>query len=202
MPRKRVLDEMKQREVCALVAAGCGFEAAAHYVGCNSRTIRREALRDADFYERLRQAELRAGLGPLDALRKASQTHWRAAAWFLERTQPNRFGRRNLGKFTERQFSAMVGHTWAIVIEEVKDPEVLARIQDRLSDMEYEELKDTWAAHASRPDVHRRIQQMIDERKRMFPPPPASEPQPESHSALMNSNQDTDLKQQDAELEP
>ncbi len=202
MPRKRVLDEGKQREVCALVSAGCGMELAAQYVGCNARTIRREALRDADFYERLRQAELRASLSPLDALRKASQTHWRAAAWFLERTQPNRFGRRNLQKYTERDLAEMIRRFSAIVIEEVKDAAVLVRINDRLSDLEYEELKDTWAAHASRPDVHRRIQQMIDERKRMFPPPPASEPQPESHSALMNSNQDTDLKQQDAELEP
>src|SRR3972149_5234957 len=90
MPRPCVLDDGKQREVCALVAAGCGIEVAARYVGCNPRTIRRAAMRDADFYERLRQAELAAQITPLHALRKESGSHWRAAAPLLGRAPPHR----------------------------------------------------------------------------------------------------------------
>src|SRR3972149_3390604 len=95
MPRPRALDELKRREICALVSAGCGIAEAARYVGCNPVTIRREAPRNAEFHEPLRNADLRAELSPLQALRQAAHTHWRAAAWFLERTQPDRFGRRN-----------------------------------------------------------------------------------------------------------
>jgi hypothetical protein len=179
MPRQRALDAVKQREVCALISVGCGVEMAARYVGCSARTIRREALRDAVFYEELRQAELRANLTPLDALGKAAQRHWRAAAWFLERTQPTRFGRRNQGKYTERQFAAATNRLHKIVLEEVTDRAVLERIAHRFEDLEYEELVETWAAHASRPDVHRRIRRMSEQRRAMVAPPPRSAPDPQ-----------------------
>ena len=32
--RPRALDEVKRREVCALISAGCGVEGAARFVGC------------------------------------------------------------------------------------------------------------------------------------------------------------------------
>jgi hypothetical protein len=60
--RPRALDEVKRREVCALVAAGCGLEWASRYVGCSARTVRREALRNEDFHEQLRRCELAAAL--------------------------------------------------------------------------------------------------------------------------------------------
>ena len=41
--RPRFLDDEKRRQVCALISAGCNVHIAAHYVGCNSITIRREA---------------------------------------------------------------------------------------------------------------------------------------------------------------
>ena len=54
--RPRALDEVKRREVCrTLMAAGCGLEWASRYVGCSARTVRREALRNEDFHEPLRE---------------------------------------------------------------------------------------------------------------------------------------------------
>lgn len=94
--RPRALDEPKRREICALISAGCGFDGAARYVGCATSTIRREASRNADFNEQLRQANLAAELIPLNALRRAASTHWRAAAWLLERTNTQRFARQNV----------------------------------------------------------------------------------------------------------
>ena len=91
--RKRVLDDVKRSEVCALISVGCSVDAAARYVGCNPSTIRRESARNLDFHEQLRRAELAAELQPLHALRRAAATHWRAAAWFLERTRPAQFAR-------------------------------------------------------------------------------------------------------------
>ncbi|TWT78043.1 hypothetical protein Pla123a_18430 [Posidoniimonas polymericola] len=85
MGRPRVLDEGKQREVCALLTSGMTFGEAAAYVGCCEKTIRREQRRDEDFDERVRRARMAARLGPLQAVRQAAATHWRAAAWLVDR---------------------------------------------------------------------------------------------------------------------
>jgi IS30 family transposase len=63
-----VLDEAKQREVCALISAGCSIQAAASYVGCAPNTIRREIDRNSKFGQRYREARLQAQLSPLQAL--------------------------------------------------------------------------------------------------------------------------------------
>lgn len=82
--RPTVLDEVKQREICALLSAGCSVQHAAEYVGCSARTIRRCADRDDAFRERLRRAEAGIRLSALETVRRAAATHWRAAAWLLE----------------------------------------------------------------------------------------------------------------------
>jgi hypothetical protein len=186
MPRQRALDAVKQREVCALISVGCGMDVAARFVGCSVRTIRRELLRDAEFYEQLRQAELRANLAPLDALCKAAQRHWRAAAWFLERTQPVRFGRRYQGKYTERQVAGIISRIHQIVREEVADRAVLERIATRFDDLEFDELQETWAAYASRPDVHQRYRRMLEQRRPM-PALPGDAPDPGPYGADVDS---------------
>ncbi|MDZ4658827.1 MAG: hypothetical protein SH868_14725 [Bythopirellula sp.] len=91
--RPRVLDEGKRREIVALVATGYGLPGAAKYVGCTVKTIRREASRDQEFSQQLREAEMKAKMKPLRAIRYKAHTHWRAAAWLLERTEPERFGK-------------------------------------------------------------------------------------------------------------
>ena len=88
--RPRALNEDKRKQVCGLVASGCGMDHAARHVGCSVRTIRREALRNPAFGEKLRRAELAAQLQPISAVRSAASKNWRAAAWLLERTQPRR----------------------------------------------------------------------------------------------------------------
>ncbi|TWT65904.1 hypothetical protein Pla123a_48150 [Posidoniimonas polymericola] len=85
MARPRVLDEGKQREVCALLTAGMTMGEAAAYVGCCEKTIGREQTRDEGFDERVRRARMAARLGPLQAVRQAAATHWRAAAWLVDR---------------------------------------------------------------------------------------------------------------------
>lgn len=49
--RPRVLDEIKRREVCALISAGYSMAGAASYVNCSEKTIRREAERNSQFGE-------------------------------------------------------------------------------------------------------------------------------------------------------
>ena len=95
--RKRALDATKCREVCAMIAAGAGRKSAAHYVGCSVSTIRREAQRNDKFDEQLRRAEAHAEMRPLETMRDAAARDWRAAAWLLERCDPQRFGRQPKG---------------------------------------------------------------------------------------------------------
>src|ERR1700759_4664763 len=69
--RPRVLDDVKRREICALVAGGCGLREAARYVRCGINTIRREAERNPEFDEQLRRSQTYAQLCPLRAMQLA-----------------------------------------------------------------------------------------------------------------------------------
>lgn len=129
--RPRVLNEAKQREVCALVSAGCGIQEAAQYVGCAGNTIRREARRNGAFQERLREARTFAQLSALRAMRRAAARHWRAAAWMLERGDPDHFARRSPHAFRPKQARALVRDLLHILQTEIHDPLLLHRIEDR-----------------------------------------------------------------------
>ena len=94
--RPRALTEIKKREVCALLAAGGTMRFAGDYVGCSVKTIRNEADRDPEFGRDIHEAQLSAQLEPLRALRRKATTHWRAAAWLLERSRPEHFARLGL----------------------------------------------------------------------------------------------------------
>jgi hypothetical protein len=127
-----VLDEGKQREVCALISSGCSLLAAAQYVGCAPNTIRREANRDPEFGCRLREARLQAQLSPLQAMRKAANSHWRAAAWMLERADPEHFDRRPSPAFRPRQARALKHDILAVLGAEIEDPDLLVRIRKQI----------------------------------------------------------------------
>ncbi|QDU57060.1 helix-turn-helix domain-containing protein [Aeoliella mucimassa] len=87
MGRVRVLDETKKREICTLLTAGMSYQRIASYVGCSRKTIVNERRADEGFDQRLRQARVAHELNPLHAMRKFAATHWRAAAWMLEREE-------------------------------------------------------------------------------------------------------------------
>jgi hypothetical protein len=93
--RPRALDDVKRREICVLLTAGYPLVAVAEHVGCSRRTISRELARNPEFAERLRRAKIAGELEPLSTIRQAARTNWRAAAWYLERANPQRFGKRN-----------------------------------------------------------------------------------------------------------
>jgi hypothetical protein len=130
--RPRSLDEIKRREICALVSAGCDIRRAARYVRCAASTIHREAQRDPEFLEQLRRAEMAAQLHPLHTMQQAVATHWRAAAWFLERTDPERFSRRDPRNFGQKQFRALTGELVDVIYSEIVDPLVSERIVKRI----------------------------------------------------------------------
>jgi Helix-turn-helix domain len=120
--RPRTLDDGKRREICALIAGGCGLNDAARYVNCSVSTIRREAERNPDFLAQLRHSEKHARLSPLRAMQQAMGTHWRAAAWFLERAFPDRFARPEPSAFGPREAREVMKEIVDLVGTEIRDP--------------------------------------------------------------------------------
>lgn len=129
--RPRHLDEVKRREIIALVTAGCSVADAARYVGCAASTIHRERHQNEPFEKSLRQAQLDAQLEPLRAMRIAASTHWRAAAWMLERTCPDRFARRPANEFRKQKAQALISQIHAAIDDEVLTPSQNFRLKKR-----------------------------------------------------------------------
>ena len=130
--RPRVLNDFKRGQIAAIVGAGAGLSAAARYVGCSVDTIRREALRNEHFRHELREAEVRAQLTPLQAMRNAASTHWRAAAWLLERTNPQQFDRRRGPGCTPQMLHDVIDAVIDSAADEVPDPNLRDRVCRRL----------------------------------------------------------------------
>src|SRR5438105_4491044 len=94
--RPAVLTPVKQAEVCSIVALGGSRKLAARYVNCTPRTIRNTALRDPEFAEKLRKAEVSTEYDLLNVIRDAANTdakYWQAARWVLQHVYPERYNR-------------------------------------------------------------------------------------------------------------
>ncbi|WP_428305989.1 hypothetical protein [Lacipirellula sp.] len=92
--RRRVLDEAKKARLCELVALeSYTVESAAESLDVSLRTVQRERRSDQDFDHELRLA-LQQTPDPRKLMEQAARTHWRAAAWLLERTKPEEFARK------------------------------------------------------------------------------------------------------------
>ncbi len=103
--RRRMLDPEKKVELCEHVAKGAPVEDAADTVGVSLRTVQRERRLDEDFDHEL-QLSLRQTPDPLKMMQAASRTHWRAAAWLLERTDPGQYAKRPKDSASPAQFHA------------------------------------------------------------------------------------------------
>lgn len=133
--RKPVLDKIKKREIVALMTAGCSRKMAARYVGCAAQTIQNTADRDEKFAAELRRAYGNAELGLLQNIRNASKKaqYWRAAAWTLERRNPEEYAQRGPDVITVDQIARLLSQFADIIIEEVPvakyRKQILARLE-------------------------------------------------------------------------
>jgi hypothetical protein len=103
--RRRILDPEKKVELCEHVAKGATVEDAAETVGVSIRTVQRERKLDEDFDHEL-QLSLRQPPDPLKMMQRAARAHWRAAAWLLERTDPETYAKRAKNSASPAQFHA------------------------------------------------------------------------------------------------
>ena len=132
--RRPVLDEIKQREILALLSVGCSRRVAAQYVGCAPATIQNTSRRDAKFAEKLGQAACSTEIVYLKNIQKAArkEQYWRAAAWALERTMPEKYARRGPDVITVEQIALLLAQVGDILVEEVPQPKQRKKIIKRL----------------------------------------------------------------------
>jgi transposase-like protein len=142
--RPSVLDETKKQIVCALIAAGASRTAAARHVGCSRHQLYYAAQRDAIFQAQLEKAEadfevvLVARIG--EAAR--SKTQWRAAAWLLERRNPDQFRLRNPKLITPAELQIAISQVVEVLtesLEESKQAEILQRVGEVLGEFRDDE---------------------------------------------------------------
>jgi hypothetical protein len=131
--RPRSLDDAKRREIYALLTAGYSMPAAAEYVNCSRYTIRREQKRNPEFAKRVRRAAIVGQLDPLSAIRQAAKDDWRAAAWYLERTNPDRFAKRNPALIKPEDMLEQMNCLAEQMLAEVKDEDTRDRILRRMA---------------------------------------------------------------------
>lgn len=131
MPRPRLLDEQKQQDLCRLILGGFTLDAAARHVGCSVLTVRREARRNPQFGGRLQQAKFVQESNPVGTLRDAASRDWRAAAWLLERTQPQHYARRAANSFSPQEVAELLDRVCEVIGQETNDSNFSARIKRR-----------------------------------------------------------------------
>jgi hypothetical protein len=135
MGRKPLLDEIKRAQVCAILATGGSRGVAANYVGCSADTIRRTADRSLEFREALARAESQHEIQVLQRIQEATKkdTHWRAAAWVLERIYPDRYATRKPRLLTAAELSETLDRFAELVAEHVSDIETRQKLLESLA---------------------------------------------------------------------
>jgi hypothetical protein len=129
--RPRVLSAYDMSTICGLIGVGCSRRTAARYLGCSPATIINQMRRDEKFANDVRKAEVHRMVGPLQNLREQSNRSWRAAAWFLERTDREQFGRQLLEVASWQEVEKLF-HSWAdLSTESIQDPEVREQMKAR-----------------------------------------------------------------------
>ena len=117
--RPRKLDDIKKSEVVAVLTAGFTRQMAADYVGCSVPTLLNTAARDYRFANQIRQAEMHHQLAQLQTIERAGRDKWQAAAWLLERRNPDSFARRRSDGLTHEDLRATAAFVAELAFREL-----------------------------------------------------------------------------------
>ena len=121
--RPASLDEEKRAQIVALLANGSSRRVATTIVGCSPSTLTRTASRDPTFAEQLARAERNVEIEALRAIRHAAKLpcYWRAAAWLLERRNPDDFAHRPPRMFTRVEVLQVVSTVCEMLIGDMPE---------------------------------------------------------------------------------
>jgi hypothetical protein len=137
--RPCTLDDARCAEICDLVADGKSIRAVARLVGCNVKTIRRHAARNPNFGRLLATAEISARHDPLKMMRRAAGASWRAAAWLLERTDPQRYAKQPPGACRPEDLDRAFTRIMDSALSHVSDAESRSAMYESLAKIMEEE---------------------------------------------------------------
>lgn len=157
--RPRALNEDKRATVCSLIAEGASLRQAARLVDCDPNSIRREARRNDEFRRRLAQARSQASIFPLQALRQAARTNWRAALHWMERIDPQRFARPDSSIVTKREANQFVADLVESIERAVSDSRERTSLFELLSAAMPAAMRRRWDGHGSRRNLRQAMRE-------------------------------------------
>jgi hypothetical protein len=110
--------------ILAALALGASRIGAVKSVGQTAAWLRRQVAQDKKFAKEVELAEGQAETFLLDRLRESARDTqgWRAAAWLLERRNPEAFGRKSVGVYTDTDVQKFITEVLRAIVEEVRDP--------------------------------------------------------------------------------
>ena len=144
MGRPLSLTDDLQATVCASLRDGNYLETAAAVAGVTARTLRRWVQQGHDarkrkvrnryrrFIDAVEQAQAAGEAEHVGTISAARYDHWQASAWWLERTRPERFGRRDkvlVENSVREELDAALDK-----LERALPPEMMDRVLSALAD--------------------------------------------------------------------
>lgn len=108
MTRHVKLDAAKQEIFCAMVSVGCSARRAAKLCGVGESAIREREKNDPQFRERYLNAKQIREIAPLRQIKEAGGKSWRAAAWTLERLDPEEYGTKRRSSESPDQIADLI----------------------------------------------------------------------------------------------
>ena len=123
---------MNKDLLCGLVGVGLSRVRAARHVGISRSTFYRLLKREPEFASRLRQSEMQGEVLPLRQIINHGKTNWRAAAWVLERTMPDLYGRRAPFTVTHGDLMAILLAQAKLYLSDLAQTEYFDKVAERL----------------------------------------------------------------------
>ncbi len=143
--RRKVIDQRVRDLIVTLVRTGFTLKQAAEHARIGQSTLFDNLKQDSAFAKEIRDAQVYQHLFPLSRMLEHSKTSWRAAAWILERTKPDRYGRRAPRTLTQADFRMVMELVLRSAMEGVQNAEDRARVVHNVERMvgQLDEASDT-----------------------------------------------------------
>jgi hypothetical protein len=151
MPRVPKMTQEMQDQFCGMVAVGCTRRTAAHLVGCAESTVRSTLVRDEAFAKKVKAAERQREIVPLRNVHVAGQKYWRAAAWFLERLNPEVYGRRKPREITPAELAEVIDRFAEVVTARISSPEDRRAVHEGIDQIQDELRRQTESWDVAQP---------------------------------------------------
>ena len=170
MGRKVTITPEVQTQICAMIGVGCSLRAAARLTDSRESTVRASLRRDKAFRARYVQAMRARELTPLRNLQDAGTKHWRAAAWALERLNPEEYAARRPDLFSASEFTDFVEGFAIMLAKKIRLKDDRTAVRNAIhryvaitKDILQEEADDRDAGKRYRPDRRRRMLRLEDD---------------------------------------